>query len=75
MGLVGSADDLTGLAFGWSEPDESSGHDEKVLELFHRLQLTGRLQLTLGAQCILDPSSAPDADALGVLSARFRLSF
>jgi hypothetical protein len=73
-GLVGSSADLTGLAFAWSEP-EADLDDEKVLEVFHRLQLTGRLQLTLGAEWIFDPSNAPDVDALGVLSARFRLSF
>jgi hypothetical protein len=73
-GLVGSAADLTGLAFAWSQPEEDL-HDEEVLELFHRLQLTGRLQLTLGAQWIFDPSDNPDVDALGVLSARLRLSF
>jgi porin len=73
-GLVGSAADLTGLAFAWSQP-EADLPDEEVLEIFHRLQLTGRLQLTLGAQWIFDPSNAPGVDALGVLSARFRMSF
>jgi hypothetical protein len=73
LGLFGSSADLTGLAFAWSEP-EADLDDEEVLEVFHRLQLTGRLQLTLGAQMIFDPSNT-DVDALGVLSARFRLSF
>jgi porin len=73
-GLFGSAADLTGLAFGWSEP-RADLPDEKVLEAFHRLQLTGRIQVTFGAQVIFDPSNAPDVGALGVLSARFRLSF
>jgi porin len=73
LGLFGSSADLTGLAFAWSEP-EADLDDEEVLEVFHRLQLTGRLQLTLGAQWIFDPSNT-DVDALGVLSARFRMSF
>jgi hypothetical protein len=73
-GLFGSEDDLTGLAFAWSEPEDDL-RDEKVLELFHRLQLSGRIQVTLGAELIFDPSDAPDVSALGVVSARFRLSF
>jgi hypothetical protein len=73
-GLFGSTDDLTGLAFGWSEP---LAHlpDEKVLEAFHRFQVTGRFQLTLGVQLIIDPSNAPEVSALEVFSARFRVSF
>lgn len=74
-GLVGSSDDLTGLAFAWSQPKEADLRDEKVLEAFHRLQLTGRMQFTLGLQLILDPSDRPELDALGVFSARFRVSF
>jgi porin len=73
-GLFGSPDDLTGLAFGWSEP-LASLPDEKVLELFHRFQISGRFQLTLGVQLILDPSNAPEVSALEVFSARFRVSF
>jgi hypothetical protein len=73
-GLFGSTDDLTGLAFGWSEP-LAHLRDEKVLEAFHRFQVTGRFQLTLGVQLIIDPSNAPEVSALEVFSARFRVSF
>jgi hypothetical protein len=73
-GLLGVEDDLTGLAVAWSEP-LADLRDEKVLEVFHRFQITGRTQLTLGAQWIIDPSNAPDADSLGVFSARLRMSF
>jgi hypothetical protein len=74
QGLFGSSSDLTGLAAAWSEPTADL-RDEKVVEVFHRLQLTGRTQLTFGAQLIIDPSNAPDVDALGVFSARLRLTF
>lgn len=73
-GLFGSANDLTGLAVGWSKP-VADLRDEKVIEVFHRLQLTGRTQLTFGMQLIIDPSNAPDVDALGVFSTRLRLTF
>lgn len=74
-GLFGSAADLTGLAVGWSNPTQNDLRDEKVVEAFHRLQLTGRVQLTLDMQLILDPSHRPETDALGVFSARLRVSF
>lgn len=74
-GLFGSDSDLTGLAFGWADPEAGGLRDEFVLEVFHRMQLTGRIQFTLGAQLILDPSNRPEEDALGVFSARFRVSF
>jgi hypothetical protein len=73
-GLFGVEDDLTGLAFGWAEP-LADLPDEKVVELFHRFQVTGRFQLTLGVQVIMDPSNAPERSALEVFSARFRVSF
>lgn len=73
-GLIGSSSDLTGVALAWSEPETDGLPDEKTLEVFHRLQLTGRTQLTFGAQLIVDPSNS-DEDALGVFSARFRLTF
>lgn len=49
--------------------------DEKVLEVFHRMQLTGRTQFTVGMQLIIDPSHAPGVSALGVFSARLRVTF
>ena len=73
-GLFGVEDDLTGLAFGWAEP-LADLPDEKVVELFHRFQISGRFQLTLGLQVIMDPSNAPERSALEVFSARFRVSF
>lgn len=74
QGLFGSSSDLTGLAFAWAEPYENL-RNENVLEAFHRFQLTGRVQFTLGMQLILDPSDAPDADAVGVFPARLRITF
>lgn len=74
-GLLGSEDDLTGLAGSIAEPATSGSRNEKVVEIFHRWQLTARSQFTVGAQLIVDPSNAPDDDALGVFSVRFRFDF
>lgn len=68
-------DDMLGLAAAWSEPYADGKRDEKVFEIFERLQVTETTQFTIGAQLIVDPSNAPGDDALGVFSARLRMSF
>lgn len=73
-GLLGSPQNITGLAFSYA--DAIAGlRDEKVAELFHRWQLTRFTQFSVGAQLILDPSNAPDDDAIGVFTARLRIAF
>ncbi len=74
-GLLGSQDNVTGVAFGFGDPDTDGLRDEKVIEAFHRWQLTRYTQFSLGAQLILDPSNAPDDDAVGVFTARVRVAF
>jgi hypothetical protein len=74
-GLLGSQDNVTGVAFGFADPDPDGLRDEKVIEAFHRWQLTRYTQFSLGAQLILDPSNAPDDDAVGVFTARVRIAF
>lgn len=74
-GLLGSPDDFTGLGGSIAEPGSSSSRNEKVVEVFHRFQLTKRTQFTVGAQLIVDPSNSPDDDAIGVFSCRFRFDF
>lgn len=74
-GLLGSPDDFTGLAGSIAEPAAAGSRNEKVVEIFHRWQLTMRTQFTVGAQLIVDPSNAPNDDTLGVFSARFRFDF
>ncbi|MBL8877345.1 MAG: carbohydrate porin [Phycisphaerae bacterium] len=74
-GLLGSEDDLTGLAGSLAEPERAGWRNEKVVEVFHRWQLTARTQFTVGAQLIVDPSNAPQDDTIGVFSFRFRFDF
>jgi porin len=73
-GLLGDPNNLGGIGFGYSEPT-GEGRDEKVVEIFHRWQLTGFTQFSLGAQAIIDPTNAPDSDVIGVFTARFRIVF
>jgi len=74
-GMLGNEDDLTGVAGSIAEPATSGLRNEKVVEIFHRWQLTARSQFTVGAQLIVDPSNAPTDDTLGVFSVRFRFDF
>lgn len=74
-GLLGSPDNLTGLAFGYTQPRSDDLRDEKVIELFHRFQLTRHSEFTLDGQFIIDPADAPGDDALFVFGVRYRLAF
>ena len=73
-GLLGSPDNMSGLAFSYADPDRP-GREEKVVEFFHRLQLTKYTQFSLGIQAIIDPTNAPDDDVIGVFSMRIRIAF
>lgn len=72
-GIIGSKNDVTGFAAARAESPDDGG--ESILECFHRFQVALRMQFTVGAQLILEPVRAPDDDALGVFSFRFRVSF
>jgi len=75
-GLLGSADNMTGLAVAYSVPQLSSARDEKVVECFHRWQLTRHTQFSLGVQGIFDAANAdPSNDAVAAFTARFRIAF
>lgn len=74
-GLLGSPDNLGGVAFAYSEPTLSTAQDEKIVEVFHRWQLTNVTQLSVSVQGIFDPSFAPDTDAVGVFTMRLRIAF
>lgn len=74
-GLLGSEDNLTGVAAAWAEPYSDEARDEKIVEVFHRWQVTAQSQFTIGVEVIMDPGRAPDDDVLGVFSARLRLTF
>lgn len=73
-GLLGSPDNMSGLAFSYADPDRP-GREEKVVEFFHRLQLTKYTQFSVGYQVIIDPTNAPDDDVIGVFSMRIRIAF
>lgn len=67
-------DDLIGVGLSWGEPTDG-GRDQYASELFYRLQLGTREQLTLGVQVITDPSDFPTQDHVAVFEARFRIAF
>jgi porin len=74
-GAGGRGDSLTGFAASWGEP-RAAGREEKVLELFHRFQVSRYSQFTVGGQIIIDPSNSPsNSDAVGILTLRYRVAF
>ncbi len=74
-GLLGGADDQTGFAVAWVQPTDSALRNQEVLEVYQRFQITPQTQLTFDAQLIIDPTNAPDDDAVGVFSVRLRFAF
>jgi len=74
-GLLGSPSNMTGLAFSWAQPRSAASREEKVLEIFQRLQLTRFTQFSVGAQAIFDPGDNPTENLVGVFYARLRIAF
>ncbi len=74
-GLFGHDEDLTGLAVSFARPRVGTSRNEKVIEIFHRIQATRHSQFSLGAQLIIDPGNAPRESAMGMFYARLRTSF
>lgn len=73
-GLLGDPLNMTGAAFGVSDPTAAGLDPESVFEIFHRFQLTSHSQFSVGFQSIFEPSRSDD-DFVGVFTFRFRLAF
>lgn len=73
-GLFGDPLNMTGAAFGVSDPAASNLDPESVFEVFQRFQLTSHTQFSVGFQAIFEPSRSDD-DFNGVFTFRFRLAF
>jgi hypothetical protein len=76
-GVLRGKEDLTGIAFAWGDPAESSAESQFGGEIFHRFQLAPDVQLTIGYQYIVEPSYAPSSndDPVGVFEVRVRIEF
>jgi len=72
-GLIGSTNDMTGLAFSWQSPRRDL-RDEKVVETFYRAQVTRFMQLSVGAQAIFDPGQST-TEVVGAFWGRVRIFF
>jgi porin len=71
----GRPKDVWGVGAGWGRPSDGELDDEFIAEAFYRLQVTRNMQLTPDLQCIINPSNAPDDDALLVFGLRLRTAF
>ena len=68
-------DDLLGIGFGWGQPEDRSLRDQYVTEIFYRVQLTPKIQVTPGYQVIFDPSLTEEEDVVGIFGLRLRVVF
>jgi len=75
MGLLGSPSNMTGFAFSFAQPRSDQSREEKVLEVFERLQVSRFTQISVGAQAIFDPGNNQNVSTVGVFYARLRLAF
>jgi porin len=70
--------DLLGFGLNWGKPNENQGAGDDTQyagELFYRLMLGRRFNLTADLQYIRDPAANPDDDSIWVFGARGRLAF
>jgi hypothetical protein len=73
-GLFGSPSNLSGFAASYAEPRSNASRDEKVVEVFHRMQVSRFTQFSVGVQAVFDPGNNPDEDRVEVIYARLRLA-
>ncbi len=74
-GLLGRADDLTGLAYSLADPVSTDTRYENTLEVFHRFQVTQNTQFSVGLQLIANPVNSSGSETAGTFYARLRTSF
>jgi porin len=70
--------DLLGVGFNWGRPNKSRFgpglRDQYTVELFYRMNITGRFAITPDIQFIKNPALNPAVDSLWVLGLRARLA-
>ncbi|MHC5112918.1 MAG: carbohydrate porin, partial [Planctomycetota bacterium] len=71
----GRDDDVFGVGFSWGQPEDRSRRDQYVTEMFYRIQVTPKIQLTPGYQVHFDPTLNPDTDLVGIFQFRVRIVF
>jgi porin len=70
--------DLIGWGVNWGQPNPNQGvgdDDQYATELFYRLQVGKRIQLTADVQYIRDPAANPFEDSIWILGARGKVAF
>lgn len=74
----GETEDRLGLGVGWVRPSADDTNDEWVVEGFYRLQMTPALEVTPGAEWIINPSNTDNnsgSNHEGVLNLRATARF
>lgn len=71
----GKTSDKIGLGYMYGEPTASSLRNEHGMEMYWRMQITQRLDLTPDFQIYFTPSKAISNNAIALLGVRARLAF
>lgn len=74
-GVFGSPSNMTGLAVSFADPRSSASREEKVVEVFQRIQLSRFTQFSAGFQMVFDPGNNPNENQIELLYARLRHAF
>ena len=64
-----------GFGFAWGQARKDSQQDQYNLELFYRVQVTPRTNLTPDVQVVVNPSEDKSRGSIWLLSLRIRTVF
>ena len=70
--------DMIGWGFNWGQPNPNQGagsDSQYATELFYRLQVGRRIQLTADVQYIRDPAANPAEDSIFVFGVRAKVAY
>ncbi len=68
--------DAAGIALGWTKPSVPGEREQKTLEAFYRLRLTGSMELSPDIQMVVDPTNpAASTGVTWVFGLRSKIKF
>lgn len=71
----GREGDMFGIAGTWANPSDDSLREEKLFEIFYRIQVTENMELSPDLQFVVDPSLNPSEDLVTIVGLRLKVLF
>ena len=72
--IFGQDNDRIGVGYTWGKPADSSLGNQSNFDMYYRIQVTPRIEVSPIAQVILNPSRNIDSDAIFVGGIRARIA-